>query len=148
MQLARTLAAVLATATAAGGCGGEDVRPTTVVRRPSAVATTSSPTPLGPVGVARPVHRALPPLRGCRLDDEAANGGLLSAFVGGGATCVTGRVVLLRVSHWAARRCRRGCPRHVPMARGFSCTSHVIGEADWSVDCWRGRAVVHTRIAG
>jgi hypothetical protein len=33
------------------------------------------------------------------------------------------------------------------MARGFSCTTYKIGEADWSVDCWKGRKVIHTSLA-
>jgi hypothetical protein len=92
-------------------------------------------------------HRRLPPLRRCRLPAEAANGGLLDAAVGGGATCATAGIVLRRVGHWKGRTCWERCPRHVRMARGFSCSTFKIGEADWSVDCWRGREVVHTSLA-
>jgi hypothetical protein len=33
------------------------------------------------------------------------------------------------------------------MARGFSCNTYKIGEDEWSVDCWRGRTVVHIGLA-
>jgi hypothetical protein len=33
------------------------------------------------------------------------------------------------------------------MTRGFYCTTYKFGEADWSVNCWKGREVVHTRLA-
>jgi hypothetical protein len=32
------------------------------------------------------------------------------------------------------------------MALGFDCTTYKIGEVDWSVNCWRGRQVVHTSL--
>jgi hypothetical protein len=32
------------------------------------------------------------------------------------------------------------------MARGFSCTTYEIGEGAWSVNCWRGREVIHTNL--
>jgi hypothetical protein len=141
---------ILAAAAAAGGCGNHGSATRTEVATAPQSATAgrpSSPEHLGPVGVSRAVHRSLPPLRPCRLLAEAANGGLLDAAVGGGATCSTARVVLLRVSHWKGRTCWSACPSDVRMARGFSCTTYKIGEADWSVNCWKRREVIHTSLA-
>jgi hypothetical protein len=107
----------------------------------------SAPARLGPVGVSPGIHRRLPALRHCHVPAEAANGGLLDAAVGGGVTCRAARIVLLRVSHWKGRTCWTACPSDVRLARGFSCTTSKIGEADWSVDCWKGRQVVRTTLA-
>src|ERR1700712_2615176 len=133
--------AVVLLAVAFGGCGGHhragDTERTTA-RLSATVPSAGSTQRLGPVGVSPAAHQRLPALRRCRLSAEAAKGGLLNATVGGGATCRTARVVLLKVSHWKGRTCWRSCPAGVLMARGFSCTTHKIGEADWSVDCWEG----------
>jgi hypothetical protein len=121
---------------------------TTTATTRAPTAHRGSPRNLGPVrATPRPVHRSLPSLRRCSLAAEAADGGLLGAGVGGGASCATAREVLLRVSHWDGRTCRRVCPRHVLMVHDFVCSTYVIGEAEWSVDCWKGRQVIHTSLA-
>jgi hypothetical protein len=135
MRVTGSAAVVVVTAVAACGCGSR----TTPIAKPGTRSVGAAP--------ARNAHRRLPPLRRCRLPAEAANGGLLDAAVGGGATCATAGIVLRRVGHWKGRTCWERCPRHVRMARGFSCSTFKIGEADWSVDCWRGREVVHTSLA-
>jgi hypothetical protein len=53
-------------------------------------------------------------------------------------------VVVIAVSHWSGRTCFRVCARRYPMVLGYRCDTYKIGEADWSIDCWRGDAVVHT----
>jgi hypothetical protein len=137
-------------AASAGGCGSHGRPPDTETSTTPEHATTgatASPKHLGPVGVTPATHRLLPPLRRCKLPPEAANGGLIHAAVGGGATCTTARDVLIPVSHWSGRRCWRACPHDVRMAHGFSCTTYKIGEADWSVNCWKARKIVHTSLA-
>jgi hypothetical protein len=135
-----TAAALLA------GCGGGSRSATTPAMAHIRGTYDPDPDGLGPVNAPTEApHRRLPPLRPCartyRQDVEMG-----APRVAGGADCSTARHIAIRVSRAAWERCDVHCVVGHPVGFGYRCDGYDVGEAAWSVDCRRGRRLVHLAI--
>jgi hypothetical protein len=144
LPLALTAVALLA------GCGGGSrSAPSTTTSRVAHVrenAAGGDPSMLGPVNRPRPARpRRLPPLRACRRPIRA-DLEMAPPRVAGGADCSTARHIAIRVTRAAWERCDPRCIENYPIGFGYRCDGFAVGEAAWSVDCRRGRRLVHLAI--